>query len=169
MDLARARTHTHHTHTHAPTPTIDFEWLHDRLRRVYHGIILPSLPLKRWINNVDSDFVRERMDALMRYVCPSVCHAVCVSVRVSRSMCVRPCVTRYVCPSVCHAVCVSVCLSYGKCVRPSVRLSLHTRPSIQPYTRTHARTSTHVHTRTHAHTHANQVHATACTPSPPAS
>uniref|UniRef100_A0A7S2D5Q1 PX domain-containing protein n=1 Tax=Octactis speculum TaxID=3111310 RepID=A0A7S2D5Q1_9STRA len=46
----------------------DFEWLHARLGLVYHGIILPPLPNKRWVNNVDTDFVRERMEGLARYM-----------------------------------------------------------------------------------------------------
>lgn len=46
----------------------DFEWLHERLRLVFHGTILPPLPPKRWVNNVDADFVRERMEWLARYM-----------------------------------------------------------------------------------------------------
>lgn len=52
----------------------DFEWLHERLRLVYHGIILPPLPPKRLVKNVDKDFIRERMDGLGRYMARLVRH-----------------------------------------------------------------------------------------------
>eukprot|EP00618_Florenciella_parvula_P013373 CAMPEP_0119481142 /NCGR_PEP_ID=MMETSP1344-20130328/9628_1 /TAXON_ID=236787 /ORGANISM="Florenciella parvula, Strain CCMP2471" /LENGTH=474 /DNA_ID=CAMNT_0007515509 /DNA_START=316 /DNA_END=1736 /DNA_ORIENTATION=- len=46
----------------------DFDWLHQRLRQVYHGILLPPLPQKRARGNHDPDFVRERIHALTRYI-----------------------------------------------------------------------------------------------------
>jgi len=46
----------------------DFVWLDERLRKVFPGIVLPSLPPKRIFNNNDENFVNERMEWLNQYL-----------------------------------------------------------------------------------------------------
>lgn len=52
----------------------DFVWLHDRLCTIYPGVVIPPVPGKRIVGNMEDSFVEARRQALMEYLSRVVHH-----------------------------------------------------------------------------------------------